>query len=79
MKDGHRDQSRPKRRCNRDTATREGENMPSSVHYLGYVEDEETPDMIMRKFKELEKVQAASNHRIDSQAGMQDILTKFGK
>jgi len=31
--------------------------VPSSTHYLGYVEDFETPDMIMRKFQELDNVQ----------------------
>lgn len=30
--------------------------LPSSAHYVGYVEDNETPDMIMRKFDELDKV-----------------------
>lgn len=29
---------------------------PSAVHYVGYVEDDETPEMIMKKFEELEKV-----------------------
>ena len=28
--------------------------MPSAVHYVGYVEDDETPEMIMRKFQALE-------------------------
>lgn len=37
---------RPKRRCvARKTA------VPSAVHYVGYVEDDETPEMIMRKFE----------------------------
>jgi hypothetical protein len=26
------------------------------VHYVGYVEDGETPEMIMRKFEELDKI-----------------------
>ena len=30
--------------------------MPSAVHYVGYVEEDETPEMIMKKFEELEKV-----------------------
>eukprot|EP01025_Chloroclados_australasicus_P033872 TRINITY_DN3464_c1_g1_i2.p1 TRINITY_DN3464_c1_g1~~TRINITY_DN3464_c1_g1_i2.p1 ORF type:complete len:409 (-),score=31.85 TRINITY_DN3464_c1_g1_i2:303-1472(-) len=30
---------------------------PSAAHYLGYVEDDETPEMIMRKFQELDKIQ----------------------
>lgn len=31
--------------------------MPSSVHFVGYVEDEETPEMIMKKFEALERIQ----------------------
>ena len=30
--------------------------MPSATHYVGYVEEDETPEMIMKKFEELEKV-----------------------
>lgn len=30
--------------------------VPSSAHYVGYVEDNETPEMIMKKFEELDKV-----------------------
>jgi hypothetical protein len=30
--------------------------MPSAVHYVGYVEEDETPEMIMKKFEELERV-----------------------
>lgn len=42
---------RPRRHCAaRRTAA------PSAVHYVGYVEDDETPEMIMKKFEELEKV-----------------------
>ena len=44
---------RPKRRC----ATKRA-NVPSAVHYVGYVEDDETPEMIMKKFEELEKVRS---------------------
>ena len=33
-----------------------GAAMPSAVHYVGYVEEDETPEMIMKKFEELEKV-----------------------
>ncbi|MEW5318452.1 MAG: hypothetical protein WDW38_009673 [Sanguina aurantia] len=36
--------------------------VPSATHYVGYVEDEETPEMIMKKFEELERVVAASRH-----------------
>lgn len=45
---------RPKRRC----VTRK-DLLPSAVHYVGYVEDAETPEMIMKKFEALERVMAA--------------------
>ncbi|KAL4447954.1 hypothetical protein ABPG75_005173 [Micractinium tetrahymenae] len=49
---------RAKRRCARKyTSTA----MPSAVHYVGYVEDDETPEMIMAKFVELERIQAAAD------------------
>lgn len=32
--------------------------MPSAIHYIGYVEEDETPEMIMKKFEELEKVRS---------------------
>lgn len=41
---------RPKRRC---VKKQEG---PSGAHYVGYVEDEETPEAIMRKFAIMEQV-----------------------
>ena len=31
----------------------------SSTHYVGYVEDDETPEAIMKKFEALERVQTA--------------------
>lgn len=34
--------------------------MPSAVHYVGYVEDDETPESIARKFEELDRIQAAA-------------------
>ena len=40
---------RPKRRC---VKKQEG---PSGAHYVGYVEDEETPEAIMRKFAIMEQ------------------------
>ncbi|BDA48164.1 hypothetical protein COCOBI_11-4240 [Coccomyxa sp. Obi] len=46
---------RPRRRCASTKAA-----MPSAIHYVGYVEEDETPEMIMKKFEELEKVMAAS-------------------
>ena len=33
---------------------------PSAVHYVGYVEDDETPESIARKFEELERIEAAA-------------------
>lgn len=46
---------RPRRNCAaRKTAA------PSAVHYVGYVEDNETPEMIMKKFEELEKARKLS-------------------
>jgi N6-adenosine-specific RNA methylase IME4 len=43
---------RPKRRCARALRA----ELPSAVHYVGYVEDGETPEMIMAKFAELERI-----------------------
>ena len=49
---------RPKRRCVQRKAL-----VPSAVHYVGYVEEDETPEMIMKKFEALDKVmQAGSAH-----------------
>jgi len=48
---GDADSSRPKRRRAASKNT-----VPSAVHYLGYVEEDETPEAIMKKFEELEKV-----------------------
>ena len=50
---GDEECSRPKRRRAATRAT-----VPSAVHYLGYVEEDETPEAIMKKFEELEKVLA---------------------
>jgi hypothetical protein len=44
---------RAKRRCVLRRAA-----LPSAAHYVGYVEDDETPAMIMRKFEEMERVLA---------------------
>ena len=35
----------------------------SSAYYVGYVEDYETPEMIMKKFEELERMQAAMDQK----------------
>lgn len=50
---GDEECNRPKRRRAAARAT-----VPSAVHYLGYVEEDETPEAIMKKFEELEKVPA---------------------
>lgn len=34
--------------------------LPAATHYVGYVEDDETPEMIMKKFEELERIKAAA-------------------
>ena len=51
---GDADSSRPKRRRAASKNT-----VPSAVHYLGYVEEDETPEAIMKKFEELEKVKCS--------------------
>lgn len=53
-----------KRRC----PQRSVEQMPSAVHYVGYVEDDETPESIVRKFEELERIQAAARDATTQQA-----------
>ena len=42
---------RPRRRCVANKSS-----IPSAIHYVGYVEEDETPEMIMKKFEEMEKV-----------------------
>lgn len=54
---------RSRRRCvQRRTA------VPDATHYVGYVEDEETPEMIMKKFEEMERIKAASKRSSSSVA-----------
>ncbi|KAK9840812.1 hypothetical protein WJX81_006676 [Elliptochloris bilobata] len=59
---GDEECGRPKRRraASRNT-------VPSAVHYLGYVEEDETPEAIMKKFEELEKVMAAAGAANEAQ------------
>ncbi len=52
--------SRPKRRC---SSRAKVSAAPSAVHYVGYVEEDETPEAIMKKFEELDKVYAAGDRR----------------
>lgn len=54
MADSQEEGARPRRRCASRHAT--ARNIPSAIHYVGYVEDDETPEMIMRKFEELERI-----------------------
>jgi hypothetical protein len=51
-----RSEARPTRRCKRSKPDHDGK-LPSATHYLGYVEENETPEMIMRKFAELDAMQ----------------------
>jgi hypothetical protein len=37
---------------------------PAASHYVGYVEDDETPESIARKFEELERIQSRSDNTI---------------
>lgn len=48
----------PRRRPQRRSAANRTAAQPSAAHYVGYVEDEETPESIARKFEELERIQA---------------------
>jgi hypothetical protein len=50
-----------KRRC--ASRNRFASAMPSAIHYVGYVEDDETPEMIMAKFAELERIKNAVQER----------------
>ncbi|KAK9804306.1 hypothetical protein WJX72_006023 [[Myrmecia] bisecta] len=59
------EEGRPKRRCARSKSSA----LPSAVHYVGYVEDDETPESIMRKFEEMETVRAAGSSRAPLGAG----------
>ena len=53
---------RPRRRCAERAATQR--TMPSATHYVGYVYEDETPEMIMRKFEEMERIMAASKQQV---------------
>ncbi|GFR49407.1 hypothetical protein Agub_g11459, partial [Astrephomene gubernaculifera] len=54
---------RPKRRCVSAKSQAPKGQMPSAIHYVGYVEDDETPEMIMKKFEELERIKKAAEAR----------------
>ena len=64
------DGGRGKRRCpGRRAAQVKSSAIPSAVHYVGYVEDDETPEMIMRKFEELERIKAAASATVKQVSG----------
>ena len=50
--------ARPKRKASASLRARtsRGNTAPSSAHYVGYVQDDETPEMIMKKFEEMERI-----------------------
>jgi hypothetical protein len=48
--------------------------MPSAVHYVGYVEDDETPQSIAHKFEELERIQAAARGATAEHASSVSLL-----
>eukprot|EP00166_Cyanidium_caldarium_P005839 ctg_740.g174 len=50
--------SRPRRRVAERSARRRAPVTVDPSYYLGYADDDETPEMIMRKFEALEKIQA---------------------
>ena len=54
---------RPKRRA----ASRP--KLPSASHYVGYVDDSETPEMIAKKFEALERVQGRRRRRARARSG----------
>ncbi|KAG2387016.1 hypothetical protein C9374_002051 [Naegleria lovaniensis] len=54
--------SRPSRSASLKSRNQQPKKVPSSSYYLGYVEDDETIEMIMQKFEELEKLQQNQHH-----------------
>ena len=60
---------RPKRRSARSKQTA----APSAVHYVGYVEEDETPEAIMKKFEELEKVCCAQTRLTRSSSSVNHL------
>ena len=49
-----------------------GSGLPSAVHYVGYVEDDETPEMIMKKFEALERVKRAAQDKRRETAAVEE-------
>ena len=56
MAEGEATGRRPRRAAAKNTAIGGG-HQPSAMHYVGYVEEDETPEQIMAKFAQLEKIQ----------------------
>ena len=56
MAEGEAIGRRPRRAAAKNSAVGGG-NQPSALHYVGYVEEDETPEQIMAKFEQLEKIQ----------------------
>lgn len=62
-----------RRTSRRRTTSRYGTTtVPSAVHYVGYVEEDETPEMIMAKFQELEEIQRQASAVDKDQGGEED-------
>ena len=55
---GRRPRRAASRAAERTLQKAAGTNLvPSAMHYVGYVEEDETPEMIMAKFAHLEQIQ----------------------
>jgi N6-adenosine-specific RNA methylase IME4 len=57
MAEGEATGRRPRRAAAKNSAMGGGSFQPSAMHYVGYVEEDETPEQIMAKFEQLEKIQ----------------------
>ena len=55
---------RPKRKASENVRTRR-KNAPSSVHYVGYVEDDESVEAIMKKFEIMEEIKEEHKKKQD--------------
>ena len=67
---------RPRRRA---AAKHRSTQLPSAAHYVGYVEDDESPEMIMRKFEALERVkQAALDKKREEEAELRKLAEAEG-
>lgn len=57
MAEGETTGRRPRRAASKNVNFHNGSKQPSAMHYVGYVEEDETPEQIMAKFEQLEKIQ----------------------